>query len=116
MGSRLLPLSLALGATVADTAGVHRVAGLVLLVSIPCALAAVCEAVATRGWLRSALDSAALVLLVVASTVRHAAPIGGHVAPAALSAVIAAAVLYVLPVLFWVLQPATFRPAQSSAT
>ena len=116
MGSRLLPLSLALGAIVADTAGLHGVATLVLLVSIPCALATVCEAVATRGWLRSALSFASLVLLVVASTVRHAAPVGGHIPPAALSAVIAAAILYLLPVLFWLLQPVSLRPAQTTAT
>jgi hypothetical protein len=116
MGSRLLPLSFALGAIVADTAGAHGIATLVLLVSIPCALAAVCEAVATRGLLRSALNSASLVLLVVASTLRHAAPVGGHATPAALSAVIAAAILYLLPVLFWVLQPVSLRPAQSTAT
>jgi hypothetical protein len=114
MGSRLLPLSLALGAIFADTAGLHSIAALVLLVAIPCALAAVCEAVASRGWLRSALNSASLVLLVVASTVRHAAPVGGHVAPTALSAVIAAAILYLLPVLFWVLQPVSLRPAQTT--
>jgi hypothetical protein len=114
MGSRLLPLSLALGVILADAAGVHRIAALVLLLSIPCALAAVCESVAARGWVRSALNSGSLVLLVVASAVRHAAPVGGHVAPAALSAVIAAAILYLLPVLFWVLQPVSLRPAQQT--
>ena len=114
MGSRLLPLCLALGAILADTAGLHPLAAVVLLVAIPCALGAVCESVATRGWLRSALNSASLVLLVVASTLRHAAPVGGHATPAALSAVIAAAILYLLPVLFWVLQPVALRPAETT--
>jgi hypothetical protein len=114
MGSRLLPLSLALGAILADTAGAHGIAALVLLVAIPFALGAVCEAVASRGWARSVLNSGSLVLLVVASAVRQAAPVGGHVAPAAISAVIAAAILYLLPVLFWVLQPVSLRPTQAT--
>src|SRR5690349_12956099 len=109
MGSRLLPLSFALGAILADTAGLHQLGSIVLLASIPCALAAVCEAVATRGRVRAGLSTASLLLLVVASAVRHAAPVGGHIPPAALSAVIAAAVLYLLPVLFWLLQPVSLR-------
>lgn len=116
MGSRLLPLSLALGAILADTAGAHQLGSVVLLAAIPCALAAVCEAVAMRGWVRSALSSVSLLLLVGASAVRHAAPVGGHVPPAALSAVIAATVLYLLPVLFWLLQPVSLRPAPTTAT
>jgi hypothetical protein len=112
MGSRLLPLSLALGAILFDTAGAHRIGGLVLLAAIPFALAAVCEAVATGGRVRATLNGVSLVLLVVASAVRHAAPVGGHVPPAALSAVIAAAIVYLVPVLFWVLQPVSLRPAE----
>lgn len=114
MGSRLLPLSLALGASLTDAGGFHQLGGLLVLLAIPCSLAAVCEAVAARGWLRSTLNAGALVLLVVASAVRHAAPVGAHIPPLALSAVIAAAILYVVPVLVWVLQPVTLRPARAA--
>jgi hypothetical protein len=113
MGSRLLPLSLALAATIADTLGAHRLAVLLLLVAIPCALAVVCVAVGDRAWGRTALGSAALVLLLVGSTVRHAAPVGGHVPAVALSAVIGAAILYVLPVLAWILRPGYFEHFRS---
>jgi predicted membrane channel-forming protein YqfA (hemolysin III family) len=105
MGSRLLPLSLALGTTVADTTGAHGLAVLLLLLAIPCALAVVCIAVGDRAWGRTVLGSAALLLLLGGSAVRHAAPVGSHVPAVAVSAVIGAAILYVVPVLGWVLQP-----------
>jgi len=104
MGSRLLPLTLALGATIADVTGAHELAVLLVLIAIPCGLAVVCLAVGDRAWGRTTLSGAALVLLLAGSTVRHAAPVGGHVPPAAISAVIAAAILYVLPAVVWVLQ------------
>ena len=40
MGSRLLPLCLALGATLADTAGAHHLAVWLVLAAVPCAAAA----------------------------------------------------------------------------
>jgi hypothetical protein len=108
MGSRLLPLSLALGATLADTTGAHRLAVWLVLLAIPCALGVVCVAVGDRAWGRTMVGSAALVCLLVGSAVRHAAPVGGHVPALAISAVVGAAIFYVLPVLFWVLQPAGY--------
>ena len=116
MGSRLLPLSLALGAALADAAGAHQVGGLLLLVAVPCGLAAAVVSISDvlegrRAWLRACTSAGGLVLLLVGSAVRHGAPAGGAVPAVALSAVIAAAILYLLPVLFWVLQPVSLRPA-----
>jgi hypothetical protein len=116
MGSRLYPLCLALGATAADLVGFHGLAGWLVLAAIPCALAAVCDAVASRGWLGSALSGGALALLVASSAVRHAAATGAHVPAVAISAAVGAAILYVLPVLLWVLQPAPLRPAPAPAS
>jgi hypothetical protein len=115
MGSRLLPLLLALGATLADVAGARELAALLLLFAIPCALAVVCIAVGDRAWGRTTLGSASLVLLLVGSAVRHAAPVGSHVPAVAVSAVIGAGLLYMLPVLAWVLRPGYFEHFRSPA-
>jgi hypothetical protein len=98
MGSRLLPLSLALAATLADLAGAHGLGAWLVLIAIPAAAASVVVAAGERAWLRTGLCTTALSLFVLAS------------------AVIAAAIVYVLPVLFWVLQPVSLRPAQPSAS
>jgi hypothetical protein len=121
MGSRLLPLSLALGAALADAAGAHRLAGLLLLVAIPCAAAAAFLAVADvlegrRAWTRALTAGPALALIVVGSAVRHGAPAGAAIPALALSAVIGAAILYAVPVLLWVLQPVTPRLAPPAPT
>jgi hypothetical protein len=115
MSSRLLPLSLALCATLADLAGAHTLGGLLVLLAIPCAAGAAFVAVGDvlegkRAWGRVLTSVPALALLVVGSAVRHAAPAGAAIPPVALSAVIAAAILYVVPVLFWVLQPVVPAP------
>jgi hypothetical protein len=104
MGSRLLPLALALCATLADVAGAHRLGGWLVLAAIPCAAGAVVSAVGDqlagqRALVRSVTTSGALVFLLVASAVRHGAPVG-------------AAVQYLLPALLWVLQPAPLRAPQ----
>jgi hypothetical protein len=117
MGSRLLPLSLVLGATLADALGLHRMAVWLVLLAIPGAAAAAFLAVGDlldrqRAWTRAVTTSGSLVLLLVASAVRHGAPVGHGVPALALSAAIGAAVLYSLPALFWVLQPVSLRPAQ----
>jgi hypothetical protein len=113
MGSRLLPLSFALAATIADTIGGHQLAAWLVLLAIPAGLGVICVAVGDRAWTRTVLGSSALVLLLVGSAVRHAAPVGAHVPALAVSAVIGAAILYVLPVLFWVLQPSYFEHFRS---
>jgi hypothetical protein len=117
MGSRLLPLSLVLGATLADAVGLHRMALWLVLLAIPGAAAAAFLAVGDlldrrRAWTRALTTSGSLVLLLVASAVRHGAPVGHGVPALALSAAIGAAVLYLLPALFWVLQPVSLRSAQ----
>jgi len=119
MSSRLLPLSLALCAALADLAGAHTLGGLLVLLAIPCAAAAAFVAAGDvlegrRAWGRALTSVPALALLVVGSAVRHAAPAGAAIPAVALSAVIAAAILYVVPVLFWVLQPVV--PAPRPAT
>ena len=112
MGSRLLPLSLALGATLADLAGAHGLGAWLVFLAVPAAAASVGVAAGERAWLRTGLCTSALSLFLLASAVRHGAPVGAAVPSLAVSAVIAAAVVYVLPVLFWVLQPVSLRPAQ----
>jgi hypothetical protein len=116
MGSRLLPLSLVLGAAFADLAGAHQPAGLVLLIAIPCAAGAAFVAVSDLlegrpAVVRTFTTVGALVCCLVASAVRHGAPAGAAVPALALSAVVAACVLYAVPVLLWVLQPVSLRPA-----
>jgi hypothetical protein len=120
MGSRLLPLSLALGASLADLAGAHQLAGLLVLVAIPCAAGVAFVAVsdvleAKRAWIRTVTSVPALVFFLVGSAARHAAPAGAAIPAVATSAVIAAAVLYLLPALLWVLQPAPLRPVARAA-
>ena len=121
MGSRLLPLSLVLGAAFADLAGIHPLAGLVLLIAIPCAAGAAFVAVSDLlegrpAVVRTFTTVGALVCCLVASAVRHGAPAGAAVPALALSAVVAAVVLYAIPVLLWVLQPVSLRPVPRPVT
>lgn len=118
MGSRLLPLGLALGATVADLAGAGRLSSLVLLAAIVSAAGAATVAVGDlldggRARIRAVTSVGALALLVLGSAVRAGAPAGAAVPAVAVSAVIAASLLYVLPALFWVLQPAPHVPVRA---
>ena len=115
MGSRLLPLSLALAALLADAAGAHRVAFYLVLLAIPGAAAAAFigagDALEGRGaWLRGISTTLALALLVLGSAVRENAPRGAPVPSLAVSAVVAAVVVYGLPALVWVLEPFLPRP------
>jgi hypothetical protein len=112
MGSRLLPLCLALGATLADTAGAHHLALWLIFAAVPCAAAAAFVAAGDvldgrPAWARAVTTGGALVLLLVASAVRHGAPVGAGVPAVALSAAIGAAILYLAPVVLWVLHPAS---------
>lgn len=122
IGSRLLPLSFAVGALVAETAGVHDVAFYLVLLAIPGAAAAAFvgagDALEGRGaWLRAVSTTLALTLLVLGSAVRENAPRGAAVPSLAVSAVVAAVVVYGLPALAWVLEPVLPRPrARAAAT
>jgi hypothetical protein len=116
MGSRLLPLSFAVGATLADAAGAHALAFWLVLLAVPGAAAAAFvgagDALEGRGaWLRALSTSLALALLVLGSAVRENAPHGAAVPPLAVSAVIAATIAYALPALGWVLAPLVPTPA-----
>src|SRR5689334_12155722 len=114
MGSRLLPLFLAFGAILADTAGAHHLALWVVLASIPAAAAAAIVAVGDvmegrPAWVRAFTCGGSLVFLLVGSIARQAAPIASALPPVAFSAVVGAAVLYLLPAVLWVLKPTPVR-------
>ena len=122
VGSRVLPLSFAAGALLADAAGAHRVAFYLVLLAIPGAAAAafiaVGDALENRGaLLRGVSTTLALTLLVLGSAVRENAPRGAAVPSLAVSTIVAAALVYGLPALAWVLEPLLPRPrARTAAT
>jgi hypothetical protein len=110
MGSRLLPLSLALAALVCDLTGLHRLAFYVVLLAVVGAAAAafvgVGDAIEGRGgFLRAGSSALALALLVIGSAVRAEASIGGGLPTLAVSAIVLAVLAYVVPALVWVLEP-----------
>lgn len=115
MGSRLLPLLLALGAVVADAGGVHRLGFWLLLLAVPAAAGAAFVGVGDvlegkSAWIRGVTTTLALALLVLGCAVRQGAPVGSAVPALAISAALGAALLYTLPALFWVLEPLLPRP------
>jgi hypothetical protein len=110
MGSRLLPLALALGALAADGLGLHQLAALGVLFAVVAAAAAafvgVARLLAGEGTvLHACTTTLAMCLLVTGSVVRASAPLGGRVPTLALSTLVLAAVVYALPSLVWVLEP-----------
>jgi hypothetical protein len=116
MGSRLLPLSLALVVVLADATGLHRVAFYLALLAVIGAAAAAFDAASrylegTGGPARAATTALALVLLVLGSAVRASAAVGGHVPAVAISAAAGAMLLYVSPALGWLLAPLAPKPA-----
>jgi hypothetical protein len=114
MGSRLLPLALALGALLADSAGLHRLGYYAVLLAVVGAAAAAFVAVGailegTGSWLQAGTTTLALALLLLGSVARANAPVGGPLPTLALSTLVLAAVVYALPLLSWVLEPAIPR-------
>jgi hypothetical protein len=114
MGSRFLPLALVLGALVADAAGLHRLATYAVLVAVVGAAAAafvgIGDLIAGKGSVLCAVTSGiALVLLLVGSAARAAAPVGAHVPTPALSTLVLAAAVYAVPLFSWVLAPVVPR-------
>ena len=110
MGSRLLPLTLALAALGADTAGAHRLAFYCVLLAIVGAAAAAFVAVgdylAGHGSLVTSVSCAlALVVLLVGSAFRSAAALGAGIPVLALSTLVMAALLYTLPLWGWLFAP-----------
>jgi hypothetical protein len=119
MGSRLLPLSLALGAVLADAAGSHRLGFWLVLLAIPAAAGAAFTGVGDvlegkNAWLRGITTTLALALLLLGSAVREGAPVGNGVPALAVSAALGAALLYALPALFWVLEPLVPRARRAA--
>lgn len=116
VGSRMLPVSLVVGAVLADGGGVHALGFWLVLLAIPAAAGEAFVAISDaldgkKAWLRAAIGTLATVLLVVGSAVREGAP-QGKTPVLAVSAAIIALVLYALPPLFWVLEPLLQRPAR----
>jgi hypothetical protein len=119
MGSRVLPLSLVVGALLADGVGAHRVAYYLLLLAVIGAAAAaflgagdVLEGKDDAG-LRGITTCVALVLLVLGAAVRANAPAGGSVPHLGISAAVAAVLVYGLPVVGWLLEPLRPRRRES---
>jgi hypothetical protein len=110
MGSRLLPLSLALAALAADASGLHRLASYLVLLAVVGAAAAafvgVGEWIEGKGGLvRAGTTTLALVLLLLGSAVREAAPTGSHVPTLALSTLVLAVLAYTFPLTSWLRGP-----------
>jgi hypothetical protein len=110
MGSRVLPLSLALGALVADAAGADRLAYYLVLLAVvgaaAAAFVALGDALAGRAsWFAGVSSALALVLLLAGSVVRASAAVGAGVPVFAVSTLVMAMLLYTLPVLGWFLEP-----------
>jgi hypothetical protein len=119
MGSRLLPLVLALAALVADVTSHHRVASYAVLLAVVGAAAAAFVGVGSllegKGSIVQAVTTVlALVLLLTGSVVRASAPVGGHVPTLALSTLVFAGLVYAVPLLGWLLEPLVprARPAR----
>jgi hypothetical protein len=119
MGSRLLPLSLAACALLAESAGVGGLAFYLVLLAIPCAAGAAFlaagDALEGKDVLRGVTTALALALLVLASAARANAPEGAAIPPLAASALVAAVVVYTVPLLAWLLEPLRPRPRARTA-
>lgn len=117
MGSRLLPLCLAIGVCLADAAALHRIAFYLVLLAVVGAAAAAFSGVgvfleAGSGLVRAATSVLGLALLVLGSAVRANAAVGGHVPAVATSAVAGAVLVYALPAVGWLLEPVMPKPAR----
>lgn len=115
MGSRLLPLVLALAALAADVTSHDRLASYVVLFAVVGAAAAAFVGVGSllegRGSIVHAVTTVlALVLLLTGSVVRAGAPVGAHVPTLAVSTLVLAALVYAVPLLGWLLEPLVPRP------
>jgi hypothetical protein len=116
MGSRLLPVSLASGALLADVVGLHTIAYYLVLLAVVGAAAAAFVGVGEvlegkGGVVRAASTVVALAFILLGSAARAVAPAGGHVPVLATTAVVAALLSYLLPLLGLLVGPvATPRP------
>jgi hypothetical protein len=120
MGSRLLPLTLALAALLGDALGLHRVAFYVVLLAVVGAAAAAFVGVGdllggTGSLLRAASTAVALVLLVVGSAVRAEAAVGARLPTLAISTIVLAAIAYAVPLVAWLFEPLAPRQRPARA-
>jgi hypothetical protein len=111
LGSRLLPLVLATAAFAAGASGLGGLALWVGLLAVPAAAAAAFVAVSDvldgrPALLRAVTSGVALALVVVASAARENAPTGSTASPLATWALLFALLVYAVPLVVWVLQPA----------
>lgn len=110
MQSPLLPLTIAIGALAADSAGVHQVAFYLVLLAIPAAAGAALAAAGDLAEgrsvaLRTIATAGALALLVLSSAARANAPVGGGVPAIAVSALLAALLAYASLGIAWLAHP-----------
>jgi len=103
----LIAPGIALFAVLADAGGAHGLASWLVLLALPAAAAAAFVAISdalagTAHRLPAATGSLALVLLVLGSAVRQAAP-RGHVPALAVSTIVIALACYALPAVAWLL-------------
>jgi uncharacterized membrane protein len=115
MGSRLLPVSIALAALAAAAVGLQQIALYLGLLAVPAAAAAafvsICDVLESRpARLRAFTCSFSLVLLVAASADRFGAPRGAATPRFATFAIVAALLVYALPLVVGVLEPLVVRP------
>ena len=120
MATRLLAPGLALTALLADAAGLHGLALWLVLLVLPAAAAVafvgISDALAGTGPSVAAWTAtAALALLVLGSAVRETAARGSAVPTLAMTALVAALVLYAVPVLAWLFEPLRPRPRVRTA-
>ncbi len=114
MGSRLLPLALAAGALLAGGIGLHRAASYLVLLAVVAAAAAAFVAIADvmegkDAWLRAAATTGALALLLLGAAARANASEGAGVPALAASTLVAALLVYSLPLVGWLVEPLRLR-------
>jgi hypothetical protein len=110
MGSRLLPFLLVVGALLADGGTAHRAAYYLVLLAVPAAAAAAFVGVADvlegkPALARGITATVSLVLLVIGCAARAGAPEGASVPAIAISAAVAAAIVYAVPLVGWLFEP-----------
>jgi hypothetical protein len=115
MGSRLMPVSLALATLAAGALGLRQFALLLGFVGVAAAAGASFVAISDMlesrpARLRAFTCAFSLVLLVAASADRFGAPRGAPTPHFATRAIIAALVVYAVPLIAWVLEPLVTRP------
>lgn len=107
MRPALIAPGIALSAVLADVGGAHGLASWLVLLALPAAAAAAFVAISdalagTAHRLPAVTGSLALVVLVLGSAVRQAAPLG-HVPALGVSTIVIALACYALPAVAWLL-------------